>query len=105
QEAERYAHQAHQLQSLYVDADQPAQRRSVLVLCSSGLSDIPVKFLMPSEHNRQIRWAIEYGITGPIRELPPYDLIFNAIGDADKAQWGLKVAQALLATADKPVLN
>jgi tetratricopeptide (TPR) repeat protein len=105
EEAERHAHQAHQLQSLYVDADRPTQRRSVLVLCSSGLNDVPVKFLMPSELNRQIRWAIEYGITGPIRELPPYDLIFNAIGDADKASWGLQVAQALLATADKPVLN
>jgi tetratricopeptide (TPR) repeat protein len=105
EEAERHAHQAHQLQSLYVDAAQPTQRRSVLVLCSSGLNDVPVKFLMPGEHSRQIRWAVEYGITGPIRELPPYDLIFNAIGDADKAQWGLKVAQALLATADKPVLN
>lgn len=105
EEAERHAHRAHQLQSVYVDADRPTQRRSVLVLCSSGLNDVPVKFLMPDEHNRQIRWAIEYGITGPIQELPPYDLIFNAIGDADKAQWGLKVAQALLATADKPVLN
>ena len=105
EEAERHAHQAHQLQSLYVDADQPTQRRSVLVLCSSGLNDVPVKFLMPSELSRQIRWAVEYGVTGPIQELPPYDLIFNAIGDADKAPWGLKVAQALLATADKPVLN
>ncbi len=105
QEAEHFAHQAHQLQSLYVDADLPTQRRSVLILCSSGLNDVPVKFLIPTEYNRQIRWAIEYGITGPIRELPPYDLIFNAIGDADKASWGLKVAAALLATADKPVLN
>ena len=105
EQAEFFAHQAHQLQSLYIDADQPTQRRSVLILCTSGLNDVPVKSLIPSAYNRQIRWALEYGITGPIQELPHYDLIFNAIGDADNAGRGLEVAAALLATADKPVLN
>ena len=104
-ESELCARNACLRQSLYIDQVWPMQRRSVLVLCTGGNDNVPLQFLMPTPISRQIRWAVEFGIIGPVRELPPYDLVFNAIGDADRAPRGLEAAARFVPQAGKPVLN
>jgi len=104
-ESEVCARNACMRQSIFLDQVWPMQRRSVLVLCTSGHDNVPLQFLMPTPISRQIRWTIEFGIVGPVRELPPYDLVFNAIGDADRAPQGLEAAARFAPRAGKPVLN
>lgn len=104
-EAEAYSHQACLRQSLFIDPVLPTQRRSVLVLCTSRNDNVPVQFLMPTQHNRHIRWAIEYGLVGPVRDLPHYDLVFNVVGEADSAQASHDAVAAFAAGTSKPVLN
>ncbi|MGN6578391.1 MAG: hypothetical protein ACTHJ1_00175 [Bordetella sp.] len=104
-ESEICARNACMRQSIFIDQVWPMQRRSVLVLCTSGHDNVPLQFLMPTPTSRQIRWTIEFGIVGPVRELPPYDLVFNAIGDADRAPQGLEAAARFVPAAGKPVLN
>ena len=104
-EAEFHSHQACLRQSLFIDPVLPTQRRSVLVLCTSRNDNVPVQFLMPTQRNRHIRWAIEYGLVGPVRDLPHYDLVFNVIGEADSAQASHDAVAAFAAGASQPVLN
>ncbi|WP_155803447.1 hypothetical protein [Bordetella sp. FB-8] len=105
QESETCARNACMRQSIFIDHAWPMQRRSILLLCTSGHDNVPLQFLMPSPTNRQIRWAVEFGIVGPVRELPPYDLVFNVIGDPDRAPQGLAAAARFVPQAGKPVLN
>jgi hypothetical protein len=42
-----------------------------------------LQHLMPRTRTTLIRWYIEYACDTPDQPLPPYDLIFNAIGEAD----------------------
>jgi hypothetical protein len=37
--------------------------------------------------------------------LPPHDLVFNGIGDADLCREGLEAASRLLRRTDRPVIN
>ena len=37
--------------------------------------------------------------------LPPHDVVFNSIGDADLCRDGLEAARALLARTSRPVIN
>jgi glutathione synthase/RimK-type ligase-like ATP-grasp enzyme/Flp pilus assembly protein TadD len=104
-ESEICARNACMRQSIFIDQVWPMQRRSVLVLCTSGHDNVPLQFLMPTPFSRQIRWTIEFGLVGSVRELPPYDLVFNAIGDADRAPRGLEAAARFAPQAGKPVLN
>ncbi len=104
-ESESYSHNACLRQSLFIDEALPTQRRSVLVLCTSRNDNVPVQFLLPKQRNRQIRWAIEYGLVGPVRELPPHDLVFNVVGEADSAQASHDAVANYIADIDKPVLN
>jgi tetratricopeptide (TPR) repeat protein len=105
EESEVCARNACMRQSIFIDQVWPMQRRSVLVLCTSGHDNVPLQFLMPTPISRQIRWTVEFGIVGPVRELPPYDLVFNAIGDADRAPQGLDAAARFVPAAGRPVLN
>ncbi|HEX7750716.1 MAG TPA: hypothetical protein VF445_18435 [Bordetella sp.] len=104
-ESEICARNACMRQSIFIDQAWPTQRRAVLVLCTSGQDNVPLQFLMPAPFSRQIRWTIEFGIVGPVRELPSYDLVFNAIGDTDRAPRGLEAAARFVPKAGKPVLN
>ena len=41
----------------------------------------------------------------PKLPLPPHDLVFNSIGDADLCREGLEAARALIARTSRPVIN
>jgi hypothetical protein len=100
-EADYHYERSYRRQSLFIDqAEVPL--RNVLILCSARPGSVPFDHLIPQTSNTRLKWVIAYS---PERELPHYDIVFNAIGDADIARHSRTEVDNFLALADKPLLN
>jgi Tfp pilus assembly protein PilF len=75
---------AYRRQQIFIEQAWRPERR-VLVLASADAGNVPLRHLMPSSRNTLIRWYIEYATEAPDASPPPFDLIFNSIGEADLA--------------------
>ena len=101
--------EAHTLRSRVPRPQQPVvepatghERRRVLVLASSK-GNIPLDELLPLSTTTRITWHVEYVTEDQAATLPPHDIAFNGIGNAD-------VLPASQATVERfhrrsPVLN
>jgi len=76
---------------------------SVLLLVAAAGGNIPVRSLLDDRHFRTTVLVTEY--YDPKVPLPPHDVVFNSIGDADLCREGLQAACALLARTGRPVIN
>jgi hypothetical protein len=89
----------------------PSAARTVLILLDSTNGNVPTQFLFPTAENKQVKcvnrieWMIEYATEDQHRHLPPYDLVFNAIGDADVTDKSAPQVERFLGQCSKPVLN
>ena len=75
----------------------------VLLLVSAAGGNVPTQGLLDP-----IRFAVSVLVVEawtPETVLPPHDLVFNAIGDADLCATGLAAAEAVLARTRAPVIN
>jgi len=83
----------------------------ILVLCSAGRGDVSVKFLLdPARFEKTLLFLLlpEDATDDYARRratLPPFDIVFNAIADADRGAPYLSAAAALCAEHASPVLN
>ena len=75
----------------------------VLVLTSLPAADLNWPDLIDTD--RCAVTTIAAAFLGPSEPLPPHDLIFNAIGDADIAQPDLLAAKAIVGGSGAPVVN
>lgn len=73
---------AYQRQSVFIEPA-PWPQRCVLVLAAADAANVPLQHLMPRTRTTVIRWYVEYAIVDQDRALPPFDVIFNAIGEAE----------------------
>jgi tetratricopeptide (TPR) repeat protein len=100
-EADKHYERAYRIQSLFIDqAEVPI--RNILILCSARPGNVPFEHLLPETRNTRIKWIIEYS---PEQVLPSYDIVFNAIGDADVAVCSRAIVDSFLAGIDRPLLN
>ncbi len=76
---------------------------SVLLLVSALGGNIPTGSLLDDRHFQTTVLVTEY--CDQKLPLPPHDLVFNGIGDADLCREGLEAAGAVLARTDRPVIN
>jgi len=75
----------------------------VLLLVSAAGGNVPTQGLLDPA-----RFAVSVLVVEawtPETVLPPHDLVFNAIGDADLCATGLAAAEAVLARSRAPVIN
>jgi tetratricopeptide (TPR) repeat protein len=81
-EAQRYRDRAFRHTPLRVEhAPQPELR--VLVLCGAGYGNVPIETLLPRQTTTRLKFFVEYASAADWAALPPFDVVFNAIGDAD----------------------
>jgi tetratricopeptide (TPR) repeat protein len=80
-------------------------RADVLVLTTSDSGNIPYKHILPLDHYTRIEWFIEYADDVRAAALPPYDLVFNVIGDADFSDATDAPVASFLEACERPVLN
>ena len=76
---------------------------SVLLLVAAAGGNIPTKSLLDARYFRTTVLVTEY--YDPKAPLPPHDVVFNSIGDADLCHEGLEAGRAVLARTTRPVLN
>ena len=83
----------------------PAPDLTVLLLLTGGPGSVPHRDLLPKARYSKINWFIEYAEPGDAEGLPPFDVVFNAVGDADMAGRALGPTQAFLEAFPGPILN
>jgi hypothetical protein len=76
---------------------------TVLLLISAAGGNIPTATLLDDRHFLTTVLVAEYA--DPDKPLPPHDLLFNSIGDADLCREGLEAACRLVTRTDRPVIN
>jgi tetratricopeptide (TPR) repeat protein len=83
----------------------PEHRRNVLVLCRPSRANTPFRNLLPERVNSLIIWRIDYAMDAQQAALPPYDLAFYAVGNADWDQECLDRAASFMRWNSRPLLN
>lgn len=83
----------------------PANAPRVLILAGADVGNVPLEHLLPEGLFTRIWWFVSHAGRDAAASLPPYDVVFNGIGDADMAGPGERVVAAFLKTCRKPVLN
>jgi glutathione synthase/RimK-type ligase-like ATP-grasp enzyme len=81
---------------------------SVLVLSRPGPwhQNVPLDFVVDDEQATLHRWYLVDGrLDDDMTALPAYDVVFNAIGEADGAHPSLALARRFVATQKKRVIN
>ncbi len=76
---------------------------SVLLLVSAAGGNVPTSSILDDRTFQTTVLVTEY--CGPKLPLPPHDIVFNSIGDADLCSDGLEAAQTVLNRTSRPVLN
>jgi tetratricopeptide (TPR) repeat protein len=104
EEARAHRDAAYRDQQVFIE---PAARpeRTVLVPSVADIGNIPLRHLLPRSRTTLIRWYVDYATPDQDRALPGYDLIFNAIGDADQMPVLPPAAARLFAHPPRPLLN
>lgn len=81
----------------------PAQHRVVLLPSVVGPGNVPVHGLLRPRTNTCIGWSVDYATDDQEEALPPYDVAFNAVGNADLM--GPSFARLARFHARRPMLN
>ena len=79
--------------------------RTVLVISTAGSGNVPHRDLLPRRRFTRLNWVIEYATEGQAETLPPFDAVFNAVGDADLAEPARGPTEAFLAQSPLRVIN
>ena len=83
----------------------PTPRRAVLILSTAGTGMVPYYSLIPPEINTRINWYVDCATDGQEDSLPAYDLVFNAIGNAEVMAASAPRMTRFLGRCRRPVLN
>ena len=91
----------HPLTTLPYRGEQPPV--SVLLLVSAVGGNTPTETFLDDRYFHTTVLAAEY--YDPKLPLPPHDVVFNSIGDADLCREGLEAACSIVARTGRPVIN
>lgn len=97
--------QAYRRRNLFTKTT-PGARKTVLILFDAGTGNMNLTHLFDTRTTNLIDWMIEYAPPGQEAQLPPYDLVLNAMGDPDITTSGVAAPLArFIAHCTRPVLN
>jgi hypothetical protein len=96
---------AYKIQRLYIEPiDQPSRKLLILTLGKEA-ANIPLYPLLSMGRNLNIKYAFDYGSPEEDARLPEFDLIFNAVGEADYLKPYAQRMKELPHLYRKPLLN
>jgi len=104
-EAEACRSRAYAIQRLFIDDSGQGGRRLLILLAGQGSANTPFSTLVPADANIRIKYALDYAAEAEDQTLPPYDLVFNAIGEPDVAIALQDRLQAFERRCRRPILN
>jgi tetratricopeptide (TPR) repeat protein len=84
----------------------PGAGKTVLILFDVGNGNMNLTHLFDTRTTNLIDWMIEYAPPGQQAQLPPYDLVMNAMGDPDLTRSGVtEPLSRFIEHCTRPVLN
>jgi hypothetical protein len=96
---------AYRIQRVFIESAGAPQRR-LLILCAGRTSgNVPFETLLSSGASRRIKYVIDYAAEEEDAQLPPFDLVFNAIGEPDVAAPLVDRLDRFAARCGRPLLN
>ncbi len=101
-EAKRQRDLALAQQSVFVQNAIRVERARVLILSVSDDGNVPLEHILPERDFTRIWWFPGEGDAGP---LPPFDCVFNAVGDPDMVGATSSALPAFLRDCKRRVLN
>lgn len=103
--AQRCRERAYALQRVYVETSGQPLRRVLLLCAGRSSGNVPFDLLVPTPRNGRIKYAVDYAPPAEDAGLPPFDLVFNAVGDPDIAEPLLARIAQFAQTCTRPLLN
>ena len=103
-EAKRHIDLAYSRKNLF-EKRVPGADKTVLILFDAGKGNLNLTHLFSEKTSNIIDWMIEYADQDQVASLPHYDLVFNAMGDADMTGNTAAPVQRFLQVCSKPLLN
>ncbi|HWU49066.1 MAG TPA: hypothetical protein VN042_04260 [Asticcacaulis sp.] len=100
--AARWLDQAYKARALFHEPAADA-RAEVLVLATRSQGNIPYRYLMPPPLYTRHVWYMEHARDD--QEPPPYDVVFNAIGDPDLSGPSQQAVTRFLKRNRRPLIN
>jgi hypothetical protein len=85
-DAHLHRERAYRLQRVFVEPALARETRRILIVgVGGGTGNVPLDALLPFATTTRIKYALDYADDAEDAHLPPHDLVFNAIGEADIA--------------------
>ncbi|MFM0505137.1 hypothetical protein [Paraburkholderia caffeinilytica] len=104
-EAAAYRERAYRIQRVFIEGSGTEQRRALVLCAAHTAGNVPFDVLLPGTTCCRIKYAIDYAADEEDQQLPAYDLVFNAIGDADIAAPLAGRLARFVSRCVRPVLN
>ncbi len=103
-EAARHRAAALARQCVFVQ-EGPASSPRVLILAGSDIGNVPLEHILPESAVTRIWWFIAHARDPARQVLPPYDVVFNGIGDPDLAGPAARNIALFIKSTGRIVLN
>jgi hypothetical protein len=96
---------AYAIQRIFIESVAAPSRR-LLILCAGRTSgNVPFETLLSSGQSCRIKYVIDFAAEEEDRQLPAFDLVFNAIGEPDVAASLAGRLDRFAAQCGRPMLN
>lgn len=106
EEAAFHRERAYQLQRVFTESALGQVQQRILILgAGKGTGNVPLETLLSAQKYTRVRYAIDYASEAEDTQLPPYDLVFNGIGDADIAAPLAARLAHFVNRCERPILN
>jgi tetratricopeptide (TPR) repeat protein len=104
-EAQIYRQRAYLSQRVFIEYEGSPRRRVLILYAGKASGNIPFEILLPTQTCCRIKYVIDYAAESEDENLPPYDLVFNAIGEPDIAVSMADRLRQFVAICSRPLLN
>ena len=104
-EAEACRARAYAIQRVFVEQESLATRRVLMLSVGRTSGNVALELMLPTSACSRIKYIIDYADEAEDARLPPYDLVFNAIGEPDVAALLEQRVAGFVARCGRLVLN
>jgi tetratricopeptide (TPR) repeat protein len=96
---------AYAIQRVFVESTGTPVRRLLILCAGGGSGNVPLETLLSGDESCRIKYIVDFASEEEDAQLPPFDLVFNAIGEPDVAAPLAGRLERFAARCEKPLLN
>jgi hypothetical protein len=104
-EAQACRERAYAIQRVFVESVAEPSRRLLILCVGGGAGNVAIEPLLSAGRTTRIKYVLDYADADEDSRLPPFDLVFNAIGEPDIAALRELRLEQFTSQCVRPVLN